>query len=122
MIPSQIDERFSYDERRRWPRCQCDIPVRVVLHRYDHTVLIEGCGNGLNEGGLRIFAGMQLPVGRDVEVEFTLPDSEQPRRVPGTIRNRERYLYGVEFTIQNADQRQWLAQLQAHLQETLLPS
>ena len=116
---NQADALLS---RRRWPRYRCDIPVRLVLHRYDRTVLIEGCGNDLNQGGLRVFAGMQLPVGREVEVEFTLPDSTEPVRVPATIRNRERYLYGVEFAAENPEHPSNLARLQAHFRKNCCSS
>jgi hypothetical protein len=92
-----------------------DVPVRLVLHGYNRTFLVEGCGNQLSEGGMLVFAGLQLPVGREVEVEFQLPQSEEPLRVPATIRDRDRYFYGLEFTADNAEQQHQITRLRESL-------
>ncbi|HLK34244.1 MAG TPA: PilZ domain-containing protein [Terriglobales bacterium] len=94
--PRQNSPEFT--PKRRWPRQKVDVPVRLVLHGYNQTFLVEGCGNELSDGGMLVFAGLQLPVGREVEVEFLLPRSGEPLRIPATIRDRDRYLYGLEFT------------------------
>jgi hypothetical protein len=105
----------EYHPKRRWPRQSLDVPVRLVLHGYNRTFLVEGCGNQLNEGGMLVFAGLQLPVGREVEVEFQLPQSDESVRVPATIRDRNRYFYGLEFTAENAEQESQIARLRESL-------
>jgi hypothetical protein len=80
----------DFSPRRRWPRQKVDVPVRLVLRGYNRTFLVEGCGNDLSEGGMLVFAGLQLPVGREVEVEIQLPESREPLRLPATIRDRDR--------------------------------
>ena len=44
-----------------------------------------------------LFAVANLPVGSQIEVEFPSPESGLRTRVPGTIRHRALYLYGIEF-------------------------
>lgn len=105
----------EFTHKRRWPRHKVDVPIRLVLHGYNRTFLVEGCGNDLSEGGMLVFAGLQLPVGREVEVEFQLPESSEPLRVPATIRDRNRYFYGLEFTAANAEQQSQIARLRQSL-------
>ena len=101
----------AFSPARRWPRHKLDVPIRLVLHGYNRTFLVEGCGNDLSEGGMLVFAGLQLPVGREVEVEFQLPQSEGPLRLPATIRDRNRYFYGLEFTAPSPEQQSQIARL-----------
>jgi hypothetical protein len=105
----------GFNPKRRWPRQKVDVPVRLVLHGYNRIFLVEGCGNDLSEGGMLVFAGLQLPVGREVEVEFLLPESGEPLRVPATIRDRNRYFYGLEFTAPSSEQQSQIARLRQSL-------
>ena len=105
----------NFTPKRRWPRQKVDVPVRLVLHGYNRTFLVEGCGNDLSEGGMLVFAGLQLPVGREVEVEIQLPELSEPVRVPATIRDRNRYFYGLEFTAANSEQQSQIARLRQSL-------
>jgi hypothetical protein len=105
----------DFTPKRRWPRQKVDVPVRLVLHGYNRTFLVEGCGNDLSDGGMLVFAALQLPVGREVEVEFQLPESPEPLRVPATIRDRNRYFYGLEFTPESAEQQTQIARVRQAL-------
>lgn len=89
----------GYTKMRRWPRYRINVPVRVVVQRPDKTVIVSGRGMELNEGGMALFAGVELRVGQRVEIEFTPPYSGQPLRVRGVIRNRNGYNYGSEFLL-----------------------
>ena len=82
--------------RRRWQRFLLDLPLRLVVHR-EKTTIINGRGSDISEGGLLIFAGVELKEGEEIFVEFTPPYSSDPIRVRGVVRNREGYKYGVEF-------------------------
>lgn len=82
--------------RRRWERFRLDLPLRLVVHR-EKTTIVNGRGSDISEGGLLIFAGIELKEGEEIFVEFTPPYSSDPIRVRGVVRNREGYKYGVEF-------------------------
>lgn len=85
---------------RRWPRYKLDLPVRVIAYKQGKTMIVQGRGNELNEGGLALFVGMELAIGEEVAIEFTPPYSGIPMRARGTVRNRSAYTYGVEFMMQ----------------------
>ncbi len=98
-----------FENPRRWKRYQFRVPIRVVVHRDTLTSRVNGRGTELNEGGLCLFAGVELNIGEQVEVEFTPPYTEQPLRVWAVVRNRYGYYYGVEFLTENAGEREEVA-------------
>lgn len=53
----------------------------------------------MSEGGVLVFAGMELKTGDEVTIEFTPPFAEGPVRARGMVRHRRGYNYGVEFLI-----------------------
>ena len=90
-----------YPTARRWPRYKLDIPLRVVTTSGDKVKLVEGRGNELNEGGLTVFAGVELAIGQEIAVEFTPAYSGTPIRARCVVRHRKGYKYGVELLLQN---------------------
>jgi hypothetical protein len=74
--------------------------VRVIAHKSGRTIIVQGRGNELNEGGLALFAGVELSSGEQVAIEFTPPYSGQPMRARCCVRNRSGYTYGVEFLME----------------------
>lgn len=82
--------------QRRWERFRLDLPLRLVVHR-EKTTIVNGRGSDISEGGLLIFAGVELKEGEEIFIEFTPPYSGEPIRVRGVVRNRTGYKYGVEF-------------------------
>jgi hypothetical protein len=107
---------------RRWPRYRINVPVRVVVQRPDKTVIVSGRGTELNEGGMCIFAGVELTAGQRVEIEFTPPYNGQPMRVRSTIRNRSGYNYGTEFLLLNRDDKLQAEQIRQVLQAMGAPA
>ena len=91
----QVDNPTSI--KRRWPRLKLDVPVRVVIHETQKTVIRDGRGRELSEGGMCFSAGVELKVGDQVEVEFTPAYSGHPIRVRAIARNRNGYSYGVSL-------------------------
>jgi hypothetical protein len=87
----------SYPIKRRAVRYKLDVPLRVILHEEDKTLIREGRGTELGEFGMCVLVGMELKVGGEVEIEFTLPYSSEPIRVSAAVRNRKGYRYGCEF-------------------------
>lgn len=67
------------------------------MARGNHTRIVHGRGRQINEGGMGVYAGVELRVGDRVEVEFSPPDSSLPIRVGAVVRNRDEYYYGMEF-------------------------
>ena len=99
MAPAIADDAALpvYEEERRWPRYKIDVPVRAVIHKPDRTLIREGRGVEMSEGGMCLLLGVELGLGEEIEVEFTPPYSGEPIRVRGEVRNRNGYRYGVEF-------------------------
>lgn len=94
MIPSLS----TTPERRRWKREWLNRSVRVLTP----TVEIRGYGIKVSKGGMYLFAVANLPIGFEVTVEYEQPRSNELVRIPGTIRHRAVYLYGLEFVSSDA--------------------
>src|SRR6516165_315149 len=87
-------ERTSF---RRWQRQRLNVPIRLIVSREDRTRITDGRVNDISEGGMLVFAGVELRGGERLSVEFTLPYSSTPVRAPGVVRHRRGYHYGIEF-------------------------
>jgi len=88
-----VTPKHSHREKRRWRRSSLNAPVRILTP----TLVIDGFGIKVSEGGMYLFAVANLPIGDTVGVEFTTPNSQRLVRAFGTIRSRAVYLYGLEF-------------------------
>jgi hypothetical protein len=106
----------AYEVKRRCVRYKLDVPVRVILHEQDKTLIRDGRGTELGEFGICVLVGMELKVGGEVEIEFTLPYSGEPIRVSGAVRNRNGYRYGCEFIPDGQGARKDVARLRQVLQ------
>jgi len=93
----------AFPTPRRFPRYTLKVPVRVIAQKSGHPVIVQGRGDELNEGGLAVFAGIELKVDEEIAVEFTPPYKGQPIRVRCVVRDRQGYNYGVAFLVQNDD-------------------
>jgi hypothetical protein len=107
---------YPYQTKRRSVRYKLDVPLRVILHEQDKTLIREGRGTELGEFGMCVLVGMELKVGGEVEIEFTLPYSGEPIRVSGAVRNRNGYRYGCEFIPDGQGERKDVARLRQALQ------
>ena len=94
-----------FEVQRRWKRFQIRVPVRLVVHRATLTSRVNARGTELNEGGMCVFAGVELGIGDQVELEFTAPYAPQPLRIWAMVKNRYGYYYGLEFLTENAGER-----------------
>src|SRR5580765_1326534 len=95
----------SYPIKRRSIRYKLDVPLRVILHKEDATLLRDGRGTEISEFGMCVMVGMELSLGIELEIEFTLPFSGEPIRVAGAVRNRDGYRYGCEFIPEGQGER-----------------
>jgi len=98
---------------RRWQRYHFDVPIRLVFENGNYTRVAEGRGTELNEGGLGLYAGIELEIGDQVEVELTVPFYGLPLKLQGVVRNRpgNGYYYGIQFVDTDATQRGEIALL-----------
>ena len=106
----------TYQSKRRSIRYKLDVPLRVILHKQDATLLRDGRGTEISEYGMCIMTGLELKLGEEVEIEFTLPYSGEPIRVAGAVRYRDGYRYGCEFTLDGQGERKDVARLRQVLQ------
>jgi len=96
---------FPVEQERRWPRYKIDVPIRAVIRKPDRTLIREGRGTEMSEGGMCLMMGAELGLGEEIEVEFTPPYSGKPIRVRSEVRNRNGYRYGVEFVPEGMEER-----------------
>ena len=115
MSSNVVGIESGYSAVRRWARYQLDVPLRVIAQRGDKISIVPGRGNELNEGGMTIFAGVELAVGALVAVEFTPPYSGLPIRARCLVRNRSGYSYGVEFLTENGTDDSCVEQIRSVL-------
>ena len=82
---------------RRWQRYRLNLPIRLIYTTDGTTKIMSGRGNDMSEGGVLVFAGMELKTGDEVTIEFTPPYASGPVRARGIVRHRRGYNYGIEF-------------------------
>jgi PilZ domain len=85
---------LSPENTRRWPRHTVDLPVSVVFQTGPSKTVAPGRGIEISEGGMALYAGIQLKPHDVVEVEFQKP---WHAKVSGVVRNRTGCCFGVEF-------------------------
>jgi hypothetical protein len=72
---------------RRWQRYRLNLPIRLIFSHEGTTKIMSGRGNDMSEGGVLVFAGIELKTGDEVAIEFTPPFSN-PVRARGLVRHR----------------------------------
>jgi len=87
---------------RRWPRLHVNIPIQVLVRKADALQIVSGRGTELSEGGVALYAALELAIGDRVEIELTYPDSGLPLRIRAVVRNRAGYFYGLQFLLESA--------------------
>jgi hypothetical protein len=112
-----MSSTHSFPLPRRWTRFHFEVPVRLVVHRPAFASSITGRGSELNEGGMCVFAGIELRLGDQVAVEFIPPHGQAPLRLWAIVRNRAGYYYGLEFLAENIGERDQVERFRASLRE-----
>ncbi|HEX3585172.1 MAG TPA: PilZ domain-containing protein [Candidatus Angelobacter sp.] len=91
---------------RRWQRYRLNLPIRII-HTHDGTTkIMAGRGNDMSEGGVLVFAGLELKTGDEVSIEFTPPFASGPVRARGVVRHRRGYNYGIEFLLDTKEDQE----------------
>jgi hypothetical protein len=88
--------------RRRWARLSVYYPVAITVPSNQGSRTLKARGTELSEGGMGVFAPVELRVGDDVQLEFTLPYSPRKMVARATVRNLNRYYYNLEFVAETA--------------------
>jgi hypothetical protein len=101
---------------RRWQRYRLNLPVRLIVSRDESTKITDGRVHDVSEGGVLLFAGIELRTSDEVSIEFTLPYSSTPVRAPGTVRHRRGYTYGVEFRSETPTDQELVAKFRNLMQ------
>jgi hypothetical protein len=103
---------IGFTRKRRWDRKTIDVPIRLIFWNSLHTAkIVEARGRDMSEGGIAVFAGVELRIGDIVEIEFTPAYSGQPLQVKAEVRNRRGYSYGVEYLNDSAAEQTQAARL-----------
>jgi PilZ domain len=103
---------IGFARKRRWERSQIDVPIRLIFWNSLHTAkIVDARGRDMSEGGMAVFAGVELRIGDIIEIEFTPAYSGQPLRVKAEVRNRRGYSYGIEFLADTATEQTQAARL-----------
>ena len=63
MATDTVTLQSGYAVPRRFRRFKLDVPVRVIVHNSGSTKVVTGRGTQLNQGGMCVFAGVELKVG-----------------------------------------------------------
>ena len=87
------------------------MPIRVVANDVTGPAVILGRGTKLSAGGICLFALANLAIGAQIDVELVDSHYVAPVHVSGIVRNRVVYLYGVEFLIDQQEDRQRIFRL-----------
>ena len=90
-------------------------PVCLVAQRPDKLLLVDARFRDISDDGAAIFAAVELPIDSEVQVEFTPPIDHGPLRVRAIIRNRRKYVYGLEFLPRDRKEEETLQMLKAML-------
>lgn len=101
--------------KRRWPRYKICAPIRITPQGPGKLASVLGRGTELNQGGMTIFAAIDLMVGDQVAVELTPPLGDAPIPIRCFVRNRYCYTYGLEFITENDADYERVGQLASHL-------
>jgi PilZ domain len=114
----QTGSRASQEKAifRRWQRYRLNLPIRLIVTRDEGTRIADGRANDISEGGMLIFAGIELRGDDKVQIEFTPPYSSNPVRVAVVVRHRRGYNYGVEFRSDTASDEEQTARFRNLLQ------
>jgi len=103
---TQEELEQDWTQPRRWMRHKMDVRVKIVTKRNGVATATYGQGTDISEGGMSAYISMEIGVGKTLEMELTLPYSQQPLKINAVIRNRRGFCYGMEFVNLAAPERE----------------
>jgi hypothetical protein len=102
--------------QRRSVRYGFDVPLRVIFHKREQTLIREGRGTELSDRGICVVAIQEFGVGEKLQIEFTLPYSGEPIRVSSAVRNLNGLRCGCEFIPRDIGEQRDVTRLRQVLQ------
>jgi hypothetical protein len=96
-------------------RLLLDTPVCLVVQKPGNVLLVNARFRNISVDGVAVFAGVELAIDSDVQIEFTPPFGKGPLRVRAVVRNRREYVYGLEFIPRDRGEEETLQTLKALL-------
>lgn len=97
--PMFLKRNFGHDRRRR-KRQLLNTSVRV----FTESGPLDALGINISDVGMSVFTIANLAVDSRIQVELIPPQSHARIGIPGIIRHRALYLYGIEF-LRDADKQ-----------------
>ncbi|HZQ21141.1 MAG TPA: PilZ domain-containing protein [Terriglobales bacterium] len=85
--------KYITPDRRRRKRQLLNTSVRVLTS----NGWLDALGINISDVGMGLFAVANLPVDSEVAIELPRPGNSERTRLPGVVRHRALYLYGIEF-------------------------
>lgn len=104
----------QHETVRSRKRLRLNLPVCLVIPLPNRVQLVDARLRDISADGAAVFAGVELTVDGEIQMEFT-PPREGPLRVRAVVRNRRKYVYGIEFLPRNGQEELHLAALKAML-------
>ncbi len=101
----------SYSMERRVERQKIDFRVRLLYWNEGVQECVHGRGSDLSEGGMAVYAAIEMGEGVRVQVEFKLLQSRRALWIEAVVRNKQGYRYGVEFLTLSFSQREEIKRL-----------
>lgn len=90
-------EAGTFQNTRRWPRHQADLPVRIVALNGILTTPVLARGSKISRAGMALHAPIALKPGDLMQLQFPTSD---PSRVTAVVRNGADDCLGLEFLTQ----------------------
>ena len=104
-----------YEQERRWPRHKIDLPIRAVIRNSDRSLILDGRGMEMSEGGVCLLIDVELGLGDEIDLEFTAPYPGKRIRVRSLVCNHNGCRYGVQFIPAGEKERSEVARLRQML-------
>ncbi len=80
-------------ERRVGPRYRLELDVTIT----SRDRRLHARSNDMGQDGMGIYCSADLGIGEEVLLQYELGDGSPPKKVRGTVRDRNGNRYGVEF-------------------------
>ena len=100
--------------RRRWPRYQVSLPLRIAVATPSGHEYMLAHGRDASQGGMAVYVPAELEPGDSVTLELIFTNPQETVTLRAVIKNRVGFKYGVEFINPSPEQQQTIL---AHLQK-----
>ena len=92
-------------EKRQWPRYRVDVTIKAMVRCQGKPKMVQGLAYDISLGGMAAQLPAELVIGEWIEVLVMLPFCSQPVKVRVVVRNRQNYVYRLEFANLTASQQ-----------------